>query len=230
MQSTVTATTTGLNGHTCRTPLKRDQAYAVIRRAIIHLDLQPGSLIDETALSQQLSLGRTPIREALQRLMHEGLVAVFPRRGMMVAPISLMDFQHLTQARLVWEPNIARLAAQVGSPQVWDRLAHILADSPDVYETADDVAKGSEINGRFHLGIAAATGNPYLVELLESYLHRRARLSFLFWQNGVYNPITAQHYDILACLKDGHGDTAAKLMEQHILVTRDRVTRVVAKP
>ncbi len=191
-------------------PLKRDQAYLAIRTAIIRLELPPSSLIDEVALCKELGLGRTPIREALHRLMHEGFVTIYPRRGAVVTPIGALDARHITQARLVWEPNIARLAAQVGAPRAWDELERILADSPQSHETADDVARGSEINGRFHLGIAAATGNPYLVELLESYLHRRARLSFLFWQHGIYDPVTAQHYEILACLRERRGDAAAR--------------------
>ena len=208
------------------TPLKRDQAYLAIRAAIIRLDLPPASLIDEAALCAQLGLGRTPIREALQRLTYDGLVTVYPRRGAVVTPISAMEAQHLTQARLVWEPNIARLAAQVGTPGAWDDLEAVLAESPATYMCADDVARGSDINGRFHLGIAAATGNPFLVELVEGYLHRRARLSFLFFRHGVYDPIAAQHFDILAYLRAGDGDGAAALMEQHILVTRDRDARV----
>ena len=209
-------------------PLKRDQAYLAIRTAIIRLDLPPSSLIDEVALCREFGLGRTPIREALHRLMHEGFVTIYPRRGAVVTPIGALDSQHLTQARLVWEPNIVRLAAQVGTPRAWDELECILADSPQSHETADDVAKGSEVNARFHLGIAAATGNPYLVELLESYLHRRARISFLFWQHGVYDPIITQHYEILAYLRERRGDAAAALMEKHISITRDREARVLA--
>ncbi|MGI8689650.1 MAG: GntR family transcriptional regulator [Thermomicrobiales bacterium] len=223
----MTATDRRLNDHTWRTPLKRDQAYAVIRRAIIHLDLQPGSLIDESALSQCLGLGRTPIREALQRLMHEGLVSVFPRRGMMVAPIDALESKHLTQARLVCEPNIARLAACTGTVNAWDDLERVLAEAPVAHETVDDVAKALEVNAAFHLGIAEATGNPFLVELVQRYLHQRARLSFLFFRHSVYDPITAQHYEILACLRAGNGDAAARLMEQHIQVTRDRDARVL---
>ncbi len=199
----------------------------MIRRAIIRLDMQPGSLIDEAALSQHLRLGRTPIREALQRLMHEGLVAVFPRRGMMVAPINALESKHLTQARLVCEPTIARLAACTGTVNAWDGLARVLAEAPVAHETVDDVMKALEVNAAFHLGIAEATGNPFLVELVQRYLHQRARLSFLFFQHGVYDPITEQHYEILACLRAGDGDAAARLMEQHIQVTRDRDARVL---
>lgn len=208
------------------TPLKRDQAYVAIRNAIIRLELPPSSLIDEAALCTHLGLGRTPIREALQHLMYEGLVTVYPRRGAVVTPISAMDAQHLTQARLVWEPNIARLAAQAGTPSAWDELEGVLAETPSAYTCTEDVALSADVNGRFHRGIAAATGNPHLVELIDGYLHRRARLSFLFFRHGVYDPVTEQHYDILACLRARDGDGAAALMERHILITRDRDARV----
>ncbi len=210
-----------------RMPLKRDQAYAVIRRAIIRLDLQPGSLIDETALSKHLGLGRTPIREALQRLMHEGLVAVFPRRGMMVAPVSLMDFQHLVQARMVWEPNIARLAARSGTAETWEALAAALAETPADFTTVEETERSADIDRRFHTGIARATGNSFLVELVERHQHRTARLAFLFFRHGLYDPVTEQHYTILDALREGDGDRAAALMEQHIQVTRQRQARVL---
>src|SRR5437588_11813227 len=105
------------NGHGAGVaPLKRQQAYEAIRTAIVRLELAPSSFIDETALCQQLGLGRTPVHDALQRLQHEGLVKIFPRRGMMVAPIDMLEAQHLTQARMMWETNVARLAAQIGQP------------------------------------------------------------------------------------------------------------------
>lgn len=206
--------------------LKRDQAYVAIRAAIVRLDLPPASLIDEGALCMQFGLGRTPIREALQRLMHEGLVTIYPRRGAVVTPISAMDAQYLNQARLVCEPNIARLAAQVGNADAWDELERVLAESPSAHTCTDDVARGASVNERFHVGIAAATGNPTLVELVEGCLRRRARLSFLFFRHGVYDPVVQQHYDILARLRAGDGDGAAALMEKHILITRDRDARV----
>jgi DNA-binding GntR family transcriptional regulator len=215
------------NHHHCRAPLKREQAYEAIRNAIVRLDLEPSSLIDEAALGQQLGLGRTPIREALQRLMHEGLVAVFPRRGMMVAPVSLMDFQHLAQARMVWEPNIARLAASSGTVEMWDRLEAALGETPETFTTVEDTERGANVDRCFHSGIAEATGNPFLIEIVERSRYRSARLAFLFFRHGLYDPVTAQHYTILEALRKGDGDRAAALMEQHIQVTRQRQARVL---
>lgn len=202
--------------------LKREQAYDAIRRAIVRLDLPPSSLIDETALSKCLGLGRTPIREALQRLMHEGLVAVFPRRGMIVAPLSLMDLQHLARARMVWEPNIARLAARTGTVDAWRALEEALAQTPMTFTTVDETERAADVDRHFHIGIAQATGNPLLIELVERHQHRNARLAFFFLRHGLYDPMTAQHYAILEALSAGDGNRAAALMEEHIQVTRQR--------
>ncbi|MHB8644721.1 MAG: GntR family transcriptional regulator [Thermomicrobiales bacterium] len=206
--------------------LKRDLAYRAISTAIVRLDLPPLSLVDEAALCAQFGLGRTPVREALQRLMHEGLVTLYPRRGAIVTPISALDAEYLAQARLTWEPAIARRAATVGSDAHWEALERILAATPPTFDCADDVAKGTEVDQRFHGGIAEATGNPYLIEIVDSHLRRRSRLSFLFFRHGIFDPATDQHYRILACLRAGDGDAAAALIERHINLTREKYARV----
>jgi DNA-binding GntR family transcriptional regulator len=89
-----------------------DKAYHLIRLKIITLELAPLSAIDEQALMEDLQLGRTPIREALQRLAAEGLVNSAPRRGMFVADISLTDLQKIFELRVILEGFCARLAAQ----------------------------------------------------------------------------------------------------------------------
>jgi DNA-binding GntR family transcriptional regulator len=222
-----TLTTSSFSQHT-RTPgtLKRDLAYDAISTAIIRLELPPLSLVDEAALCSKLGLGRTPVREALQRLMHDGLVTIYPRRGAIVTPIRALDAEHLADARQIWEPGIARSAAAVGTPHHWDALEQILGETPPAFACADDVVRGTAIDQRFHGGIAEATGNPYLIEMVNSHLRHRSRLSFLFFRHGVFDPATDQHYRILAYLRSGDGDAAAALVERHIDLTREKVRRV----
>ncbi len=208
--------------------LKRDAAYRALSDAIIRLELAPLSLIDEAALCARLGLGRTPVREALQRLMHEGLVTVYPRRGAIVTPITALDAEHLSQARLIYEPGIARRAAETGTDAHWDALARLLAQTPAMYRRPDDVVRGTGIDQEFHRGIAEATANPYLIELVDRHLRLRTRLAFLMFQHGIYDPVTEQHYQILDHLRAGRGDDAAALMVQHINVTRERSTRIFA--
>jgi GntR family transcriptional regulator, galactonate operon transcriptional repressor len=127
---------------------------------------------------------------------------------------------------LVCEPGIARRAAAVGRAEDWDMLEDILAKTPVAFASKDDVAKGTDIDQRFHRGIAAATGNPYLVEMVDKQLRSRARLSVLFFRHGVFDPATDQHYQILERLRAGDGESAATLIEQHINLTRGRITHV----
>jgi DNA-binding GntR family transcriptional regulator len=222
-----TIATRSLDHHTSNSStLKRDLAYHAISMAIIRLELAPLSLVDEAALCSKLGLGRTPVREALHRLMHDGLVTIYPRRGAIVTPISALDAEHLADARQIWEPGVARQAAAAGTLAHWDALEQILGETPFAFACADDVVRGTEIDQRFHGGIAAATGNPYLIEVVNSHLRHRSRLSFLFYRHGIFDPATDQHYRILAHLRSGDGDAAAGLVEQHIDLTREKVRRV----
>ena len=66
-----------------------DRAYRELEEMIVTLQLSPGTVLSEQALSVRLKIGRTPIREALQRLARDGLVAIMPRRGIMVSEINL---------------------------------------------------------------------------------------------------------------------------------------------
>jgi DNA-binding FadR family transcriptional regulator len=70
-----------------------DKAYDLTRRAILDLTFSPGSTLSEALLVAQIGASRTPIRQALQRLEHEGLVRVFPQRGTVVAPLDLQGFR-----------------------------------------------------------------------------------------------------------------------------------------
>ena len=91
-----------------------EQAYQQIRRMIIRLDLAPGEVVREDALQRQLGIGRTPIREALQRLAREQFVTVVPRRGMLVSRLDVAELSMLYETRAIMEPYAARLACVRG--------------------------------------------------------------------------------------------------------------------
>ena len=80
---------------------------------IIRLELAPGDVVREEALQQQLGIGRTPIREALQRLARDQFVTVIPRRGMLVSSIDVSEFSLLFETRSVMEPYAARLGCMM---------------------------------------------------------------------------------------------------------------------
>src|SRR5258708_17323252 len=89
-----------------------EKAYRQIEELIVTLQVPPGAVVSEASLSERLAIGRTPIREALQRLARERLVVVLPRRGIMVSEINVRTQLRLLQVRLELERLIARSAAR----------------------------------------------------------------------------------------------------------------------
>ena len=82
-----------------------EQAYYAIRELIVSLELPPGSAVREPELTEELGIGRTPVREALRRLAQERLVEVFPRRGIFVTTVDVRDLARLCEVRSCSSPR-----------------------------------------------------------------------------------------------------------------------------
>ena len=92
-------------------PLLTDRAYERIKHDIITCAIAPGTEISEPQLCAHYRLGKAPVRMALIRLAHDGLVRAIPRRGYMVTPVTLKDIHDVFELRLMLEPAAARMAA-----------------------------------------------------------------------------------------------------------------------
>lgn len=88
-----------------------EKAYQIVEEMIVTLALAPGKIFSENELSNKIQIGRTPLREALQRLAYEGLVRVMPRRGMMVTEINVAEHLSLLETRKVVDRLIVKRAA-----------------------------------------------------------------------------------------------------------------------
>ncbi len=94
-----------------------DVAYAKLEELIITLQLPPGAAVSEAMLSQILGIGRTPVREALQRLVRDGLIAVLPQRGTLVSEIDVAMQLRVLEVRREVERLVVRLAARRGTDE-----------------------------------------------------------------------------------------------------------------
>src|SRR3970040_1475183 len=92
-------------------PLLSDRAYERIRHDIISCLLAPGTEISEAQLCSHYKIGKPPVRMALNRLAHDGLVRAIPRRGYRVTPVTVKDVHDVFELRLMLEPPPARTAA-----------------------------------------------------------------------------------------------------------------------
>lgn len=116
-----------------------ERAYRQIEELIVTLELAPETILSEQSLAQRLSIGRTPIREALQRLARDGLVVILPRRGILVSQINLKTQMRLLEVRRELERLMARSAAERATSEEAIQFANIARDMRSASDQADDM-------------------------------------------------------------------------------------------
>jgi DNA-binding GntR family transcriptional regulator len=117
-----------------------DRAYTELEELIVTLQLEPGSVLSEQMLAERLRIGRTPIREALQRLARERLVVILPRRGIMVSAIDVKSQLRLLEVRREIERLVARGAARRATDAERARFADLARAFERAARTDDDKA------------------------------------------------------------------------------------------
>lgn len=153
-----------------------DLAYRQLEEMISTLALPPGTVLGEQTLAQKLKIGRTPIREALQRLSRDGLVVVLPRRGILVSEINVRTQLRLLEIRRVIECLMARLAADRATPEERKTFSSIAHRMRIAAKAADDIGFMRQ-DREFNELLATAARNEFAVRSLSSM----AALSRRFW-------------------------------------------------
>jgi DNA-binding GntR family transcriptional regulator len=193
-------------------PKAADKAYAALREMIIRLEVEPGTVLDDRILTKKLGVGRTPLREAIHSLAAEKLVVIVPRRGAFVAEIRDGDAWQLYEVRLQAERMAARLAAERVTPEQLERLESLFAGLPEDYSFVND----SEIDWKFHKGIAEATQNRYLLDTIERLYTLGSRLRFLRYPGYENVEALTDYRAVLAALRKRDPERAEAAMVLHI--------------
>ncbi len=139
-------------------PSLTDEAYAALEERIVTLDMAPGTFVSEQALAQDIGLGRTPILEALQRLAREGLVAILPRRGILVTDTDPARQLLVLEVRRELERLLSRTAASRATPAQRTELAAI-ADGMDRAASNNDDRAFMRLDRSMNLLVIAAAHN-----------------------------------------------------------------------
>src|SRR5690349_2346614 len=137
-----------------------EKAYAQIEELIVTLQLPPGTVLSELVLADRLGIGRTPIREALQRLSRDGLVNILPRRGVLVSDIDLRSQLRLLEVRRELERLMARGAAERASDEERAQFAEIARGMNNASENEDDIAF-MRLDQQFNTLVSLAARNEY---------------------------------------------------------------------
>ncbi len=155
-----------------------ERAYADLRERIVTLRLAPGTVLREEELMRDLGIGRTPLREAVQRLALESLLAVQPRRGTFVTSVGSSDIVHITEVRAELEAQAAGLAALRMEEDGRER-ARALRLELDALDGHVDHDALMHVDERVHRLIWEAAANPYLLRTLERYFALSLRVWYL---------------------------------------------------
>ncbi len=153
-----------------------EQAYSVVEELIVTLALPPGHVFSEGELSQQINIGRTPLREALQRLAADRLVKTLPRKGMMISEINITDHLAMLETRRVLDRLVASRAARRATASQCDQLENIRKEM-DLAASNDDITSFMRQDRSCDEILEAASRNPFAARALAS-LHAHSRR---FW-------------------------------------------------
>jgi len=205
-----------------------DRAYRDLEEMIVTLTLPPGSAVSETALSQSLGIGRTPIREALQRLARERLVTILPRRGIIVSEINVKSQLRLLEVRREVERLVARSAARRSSAEERARFLELARDFEKSARTNDDVTF-MRVDREFNEFSVKAARNEFAAGAMSLMHSLSRRFWYIHYKQAADMPLTAKlHADIARAIGAGNEAAAGKAMDKLLdtvaKFTRDTVT------
>lgn len=187
---------------------------------IIDLRLQPGMMIDELSLAAEVGLGRTPVHEAVARLVIDRLVTVLPRRGLMIAPIGLDQVREIFEAREAIECGNAYFAVQHASDADLAELSHLVEAAEDAREETN-VLRFLEDDQRIHRFLAHMVRNSFLQDAADRILLHNLRFWRFYFTTRRAQPGTlVSHRPLLAAVKRRDAQAALETMREHILASR----------
>ena len=192
-----------------------DIAYEKIKMMIITAQLKPGEAVVEARLMETLGMGRTPIREALNRLAWENFVKIIPRQCIMVNEISIYEVESIYQMRFALAPLESELAALNRTD--WD-LEQLKKDI-EALRGETDLQKRVLLDRAFHRTVSSMTKNPFLEKEMNNYQDLSIRLLFLNQVNlsAIDDMDIGTHEDICRYIQERDVDHLIQVQKNHVL-------------
>lgn len=192
-----------------------DQIHAELRRRILTGAFEPGEKLSEPSIAATYGVSRGPVREALRRLVSEGLVVQEPRKGVQVPSFDLEMFQNLSELRQALETASARLAAIRATDETIAGLKRLLSETHDIITHGSSPGYPGEFD--VHAAISLASNNPVLIAKIQE-TDRRLQLARLV--SGMSDrrvaPAYEEHVDIVDAIAAHNPDRAEAAMRSHL--------------
>ena len=190
--------------------------HAELRREIVNLTRKPGAIISEKGIAASYGVSRTPVREAVLKLVDERLVETFPQAGTYVARIPVESLAEAILVRTALERVTVRLATERGNQSALQSIAEII-EVQKVSASMEDRNAFHDGDEAFHEAIAIAAGHPQiwsLVQTVKFQVDRYRRLTLP--APGRMLKVIGEHEEILQAIKSGDPEQAEKSMIEHL--------------
>lgn len=199
--------------------------FNTLREMAISCQLKPGERLSEIELAARLGVSRTPVREALNRLVTEGFLQPCSR-GFMRRPLDVQETLDLYEARVAVERECLRLALLRGTPEQFEEaqafLNHSRAVSPDT-----PMSELVALDEAFHRRLAAMSGNAELQRMLASLNDRIRFLRWIDMEHVGRDSTQQEHQSILEALRQRDGPAAEQHLSDHIVLRRDQIAEAI---
>ena len=206
----------------------KERLYEDLKRKILTLELEPGTGLDETSLSAEYGISRTPLRDVFRQLAGEGYIRIRDNRGAIVSPMSHKSMRDFFLTAPLIYASIARLAAENARPQQIDTLVAVQKEFRAAVK-AGSIEDMVFWNDRFHYVMGEMADNQYLMPSLQRLLIDHARIGQTFWRARNQEmadriEAAAEHHDrFIEILKAGDAEAAVALTLDHWALSRDHI-------
>ncbi|WP_246796039.1 GntR family transcriptional regulator [Burkholderia perseverans] len=212
---------------------RKNVMSATLRRRIVSMELAPGAVVDELALSEEFGLSRPPVRELMRQMAAEGYLELEPNRPARVSPMSHQSLRSFFLAAPLIYVATTQLAADNATPEDVARLREVQARFRAAIE-ANDLQARVLHNEAFHCEIGQIARNAYLMPSLRRVLIDHARLGKVFYRSPATSDMqqdleraVEQHDEIIEAIARRDPQRAGELVRSHMELSRRRMTEYV---
>ncbi len=191
-----------------------ERAYRALEEQIVTLRLRPGQVLSEQMLSATFKIGRTPIREALQRLAREGLVAILPRKGILVSDINPRNQLLVLEVRRELERLLSRAGAERATKEQREQLQDLARGMDRASKANDDIAF-MRLDREFNRLMIEAAHNDYAARSMKLLQGLSRRFWYMHYREAADLPLCARlHANQARAIAQGNGEGAARASDK----------------
>lgn len=197
-----------------------------IRKSILEGTLEPGARIQQHALASEFGVSHVPLREAIQKLEAEGFLAIHPRRGAFVMPLSRDDAREIFDLRVTLETKALRASI----PHLTSEQLQIVWETCAAADNVTDVVRYGELNVRFHRALFAGADQQRLQHIIETLWGNAARYSMLLrFKGGHFQQSQIDHWDLVEAAVHRDVERAGAILTDHIVTAARKILKIMSE-